>query len=348
MSSFDHSFPLPYRVTVQLTLAVWGWTLNVSGLNKAHIDCSQVIKFHHPAGLSSALYTLASAMTLVLLFSMSLFWLQASPPTPSEEVGHQDFLPWITFICMLFILFYPGRAPGRARLLSVFRRILLGGIDRENRLQDILVADVLTSYSRVITDVVIMFASLYNGRSCIVPPERSQAPVLVILIFSLAPFLIRLNQCFIEWRSTGKQTHILNLFKYATAFPMAFARLWSSSDGSLQLWVFTAFVNSAYSFIWDIRCDWDLNIQSLRPIRYFGSKKVYYLAVILDLLLRFTWSLKLFPAWSLVTDTECGMFYLALVEIFRRWFWVFLRIESDWAANHLKDFDLPVIEDKTS
>jgi hypothetical protein len=99
-------------------------------------------------------------------------------------------------------------------------------------------------------------------------------------------------------------------------------------------------INSVYSFYWDVAKDWDLTLFSsqrsnpehpfgLRKERYFESKELYYFAIGVDLLLRFTWSMKLSPHLDRFDDMEGGIFLMELLEVFRRWVWVFFRVETE-------------------
>ncbi|KAJ3567316.1 hypothetical protein NP233_g6444 [Leucocoprinus birnbaumii] len=54
---------------------------------------------------------------------------------------------------------------------------------------------------------------------------------------------------------------------------------------------------------------------------------IYPLLVFLNLILRMTWSIKLSSHLYAVTDGSVGIFWLEVAEIFRRWLWVFLRVE---------------------
>ncbi|GAA5969947.1 hypothetical protein JCM3765_002318 [Sporobolomyces pararoseus] len=68
----------------------------------------------------------------------------------------------------------------------------------------------------------------------------------------------------------------------------------------------------------------------LRPILLLPDPTIYYLAIAIDLLLRLTWSLKLSPHLHEMGDLESGVFMMELLEVLRRWGWVYLRIE--WEA----------------
>ncbi|CAO1630130.1 unnamed protein product [Sympodiomycopsis kandeliae] len=57
------------------------------------------------------------------------------------------------------------------------------------------------------------------------------------------------------------------------------------------------------------------------------SPSIYHFAILLDLVLRFTWSLKLSSHLNELIELESGIFILEVLEILRRTGWVFLRIE---------------------
>lgn len=103
-------------------------------------------------------------------------------------------------------------------------------------------------------------------------------------------------------------------------------------------------INSLYSFYWDIAKDWDLTLLSsarkspeypygLRRSRLFDTPEFYYVVIVVDLLLRCTWSLKLSVHLEHFNDIEGGIFLLEIMEVFRRWIWVFFRVETEWVRT---------------
>lgn len=136
------------------------------------------------------------------------------------------------------------------------------------------------------------------------------------------------------------------------------------------------FVNSVYSFWWDVVNDWGLTLlkpssaSSAKrrrsvppssidlsrprtilqppklqnhtldldpdfPTQYAGLRSqllfqdpfIYYVAIFVNFVLRFTWSLKLSSHLHDVADLEVGVFLIEALEILRRWMWVFIRVE---------------------
>jgi hypothetical protein len=107
--------------------------------------------------------------------------------------------------------------------------------------------------------------------------------------------------------------------------------------------LFFVFLNSFYSFYWDVAKDWDLSLFSsaterngpehpygLRRHRYFQKTQLYYIAIVTDLILRCTWSFKLSPHLDHFNDLEGGIFLMEILEVFRRWMWIFFRVETEW------------------
>ena len=103
------------------------------------------------------------------------------------------------------------------------------------------------------------------------------------------------------------------------------------------------FINSFYSFYWDVAKDWDLTLFAssqernnpehpwgLRRHTHFHAKQMYYAAIIIDLLLRCTWSLKLSPHLDHWNDLEGTIFVMEFLEVLRRWMWIFFRVETEW------------------
>lgn len=83
-----------------------------------------------------------------------------------------------------------------------------------------------------------------------------------------------------------------------------------------------------------------LSTKFLRPPSTGGmlfSPTIYQLAVLSDLVLRFTWSLKLSPHLSQLVELESGVFVLETLEILRRCGWVFLRIEWETVKRRRAD-----------
>jgi hypothetical protein len=319
-------------------------------------------------------YRLATLLSIPLAFFLFLFW--ALSHRNPDLVVYYDFLP-ITCLCILLGLFIlPLRgfsSAGRRRFLTTLRRVSIGGIapTGQGKFGDILLADVLTSYAKIIADLFVALCMFFspNG-SATKRPDRGCGGQYIIPIVIAIPSIIRFRQCIIEYlrvRASNAKNggigahgwggqHLANALKYSTAFPViifsALQRNLSVDHENIgvtettlyRLWLLAVFTNSFYSFYWDVAKDWDLTLFSsagkshshpygLRSRMFFPGKEIYYFAIGTDLLLRCTWSLKLSPHLDHFADFESGIFLMEFLEVGRRWMWIFFRVETEWVRN---------------
>ncbi|AEO70081.1 031a37de-490b-4bb1-89fc-cac17555b4be [Thermothielavioides terrestris] len=371
LDSFSLTFPLPYRVAFLITLAVWGWGCNLHFLHLRRIDVPFLIRYPSRASSSqpthhSSTYRLAAFLSLTSTLSIVIFWL-LTRRDPRRVIDY-DWLPMTNLLVLAVLFVLPLRRlsvshTGRSRLLRTLRRVAVGGIaeTKDGKFGDIILADVLTSYAKTLADLFVcicMFLFTRDGSATARPDRGCGGAVLVPLIMAL-PSAIRLRQCLIEFgrvraapykESTGwGGQHLANAAKYATAFPVIVlgAMLRNQQDGSPGLyraWVAACLLNSLYSFYWDVAKDWDLTLFSSErgsPDHPFGLRRtllihkpgVYYAVIALDLVLRCTWMTKLSPEMDRISDFESSIFLIQFLEVFRRWVWVFFRIETEWIRN---------------
>ena len=119
-------------------------------------------------------------------------------------------------------------------------------------------------------------------------------------------------QCLRVFADTHKRVPALpNALKYAISLlvvvfgavhPTLIAAFPSAHrDGTIHVaWLFTYVTSTLYSFAWDVRMDWklgDLRHGGLRERRMFANAAVYYVAIGIDLVLRFAWTATIVPHW---------------------------------------------------
>ncbi|OAL30077.1 hypothetical protein AYO20_08981 [Fonsecaea nubica] len=372
VDSFSLVLPLPYRVAIIIVLGIWAWGLNLHYLHLIKIDVPALIRYpprqaeHH----HHSTYRLASFLSIPLIASLLLFW--AVTRGDRQAVLRWQILPQsyllLLVVCFLLPLKRMSRS-GRLHFLRSLKRISLGGLAevQDGKFGDILLADVLTSYAKVLGDLFVATCMLLDRKtSSTAKPNRGCGGAYLVPLIISIPSMIRLRQCLIEYyrvrRSQSTSSgwggqHLANALKYFSAFPViilsALQRGYDptksnlSEAGLFRLWMFFVFVNSFYSFYWDVAKDWDLSLFSssrernnpeypwgLRRYRYFHAKEVYYSAIIIDFLLRCTWSFKLSPHLDHFNDLEGGIFLMELLEVLRRWIWIFFRVETEWVRNN--------------
>ncbi|KAI5927734.1 EXS family-domain-containing protein [Camillea tinctor] len=373
LDSFSLTFPLPYRVAFIIVLAVWAWGVNLHYLYLLKIDVPALIRYpgrsspHHPPHHLST-YRLATVLSSVFVFSLLLFW--AFTHRNPTLVLRWDWLP-LGYLVVLAVLFAVPNArnrlsdSGRARFRATLKRIAVGGIAeaKDGKFGDILLADVLTSYAKVFGDLYVALCMFFRSSSgsATARPDRSCGGAVAVPLVMALPSLIRLRQCLIEYGRVRRGPlspatgwggqHLANALKYSTAFPViifsAMLRGAGESSAYYRLWVLACAVNSLYSFYWDVAKDWDLTLFNgarersapdhafglRRPLRV-GPPALYYAVIAVDLLLRCTWSLKLSPHLGRLADHEGAIFMLELLEVFRRWVWIFFRVETEWIRSN--------------
>ncbi len=170
-----------------------------------------------------------------MIASVLLFWLITHGQ--ASFVIAWDILPQSFLVLLALFFLIPIQRlsrTGRYRFLSTLKRVSIGGIAEADsgKFGDILLADVLTSYAKVLGDLFVagcMFIS--PGVSSTDKPDRSCGGAYMVPIIISIPSLIRLRQCLIEFgrvRNNPNKSasigwggqHLANALKYSTAFPV--------------------------------------------------------------------------------------------------------------------------------
>lgn len=163
----------------------------------------------------------------------------------------------------------------------------------------------------------------------------------VSFVLTMLPFAIRVIQSFKRYAESGLVTHLINAGKYASGIvSYLFYFLWrhhgSNRDIFFILWCLFTSCSAIYSATWDLLMDWSLlRLHSPYPLLrneliYSNHISLYYIAIISNVLLRFTW------VWYIPTrgpDTYLRSFVLGLIEVIRRWQWNFYRLENEHIGN---------------
>jgi hypothetical protein len=200
--------------------------------------------------------------------------------------------------------------------------------------------DVLLSFSKVIGDMETTLCVLFHTESHHSYFHQSTYTTcthsLMAPIVTSIPALWRLIQCTRQYKDERKMQHIWNALKYLTSISvLASSYLWSieSTLSSEKIWTICILVSSLFGYYWDMVYDWGLgNLNGkflLREKLLFGSRWIYYLALVLNLLLRLSWSLKL-AHHMFHLDKDLDIFLFEILEIIRRFIWVFFRMENQY------------------
>ena len=153
----------------------------------------------------------------------------------SASVQSWQILPqsYLVFLALCFVLPVQQLSrTGRYRFLKTLKRVSVGGIAEahDGKFGDVLLADALTSYAKVLGDLFVSTCMLFSsGMTSTAKPNRACGGVYLVPLVIAIPSLIRLRQCLIEFlrvrRSPGTASgwggvHLANALKYSSAFPV--------------------------------------------------------------------------------------------------------------------------------
>ncbi|KAG4306400.1 hypothetical protein PORY_000388 [Pneumocystis oryctolagi] len=159
--------------------------------------------------------------------------------------------------------------------------------------------------------------------------------------FQTIPGIFRFLQCLRRYYdSRNIFPHLINSGKYAcTILTHILFSIWKMNYNSKfkALCITFALINSLYSSFWDLFMDFSLiqpyaNHPFLKNNLTFKKYWVYYLIIIFDPILRFSWVLyfvyvKNLQYLPLIT------FIINIIEVFRRFLWNIFRVENEHSAN---------------
>ncbi|KAF4394405.1 hypothetical protein G4B88_018555 [Cannabis sativa] len=320
---------LYYNPLLLVTMAVWFWGSNLWVFSQSTVSYAKIFDLdqNHLTHREIWKVLLYAAIALLLVFPFDIFYLST-----------------------------------RFYLLRTLYRIAI-------TFSDFFVADILTSMSKVLSDLERSACRMVHRQVATIAWFEADSVCgshsVAIPIVLVLPYLFRLFQCLRQYKDTGEKTTLLNALKYSTAVPVIFLSAlkyhvlhekWISFYR--PLWLLSSVLNSLYSFYWDVTRDWDLSgftrifkfsRPSLLSNLLFGRKWVYFWVLSSNLILRCTWTYKLSAH---LRHNYLTLFTITALEIFRRFQWVFFRVENEWNKMNSKSnaqlslSELPSEEDK--
>ena len=140
--------------------------------------------------------------------------------------------------------------------------------------------------------------------------NKTMRNIILPILYAL-PLYLRCAQNLRCYLLSKEPVHLANAFKYALAESvLVFGLLHAphkeehNDDSTFHtVWIIAFVLATLYQFWWDVFMDWRffpkpiLSI-SLRPTRLYPYRCVYYLAIGIDFVLRFGWTLSLIPVRS--------------------------------------------------
>lgn len=189
-----------------------------------------------------------------------------------------------------------------------------------------------------------------------------------IALFPMIPFFWRAMQCLRRFSDGLKKqagyTQLINCSRYSLAILVLVLNTFHSAYPHDNTWVYLALairvIYSMFSYYWDINMDWGLgngrmitDSQVTTSVSTSDTKDkmivypawVYYFVIATDGLTRFIWlPFSILSIYAIAVPT--ASYYLAVIELLRRFQWNFVRVEIEHVHNCEKfqvteDVDLP-------
>lgn len=308
--SANTSFPLPFRVVLLAGLGILGWAANLHGLYAFNIDAVSALDLRVESFLPKSpyplpahrwtlhgrrlwmppytnIYYLCASYFLWFFLTWSLYSLGTrSSPLFADAFKYIAAVSLITIIGVTICPFDTLFKRERDQFLRVLKRCLFPSSSNSIYFSDIIFADILTSFAKILGDFCLSCYMLLPGNSILGQPHVSGWKRWLLPTIMSLPYLVRLRQCLIEYRLPSNESRrpLFNALKYATSFPViyfsaahravllelakvkgdeVFRNPWHGEHLLFRLWFLTAIINSFYSFWWDVTHDWGLHL--LKP-----------------------------------------------------------------------------------
>ena len=320
--------------------------LNVYVWDKYNINYKRVfnIQLHHSSvyQIFKRVFGFLSIWMIIFLYSaMSFIYAGENIILLNKKV--QKYMPPFVWITLFLYMIFPSKkkcnGKGRAYLYKLLKDTILSPFLSIAFLvpwvtdQMLSLVIPLKDLSYTICYSVNVLKNYEIKNSCKVDTRS----VELVIIFM--PLVYRFIQCLkkakrkVKW---DRFLEIVNAGKYFTTLLTTFLSLYQKSlEVIYYFWIVFLFISTFYSYLWDVIKDWGFFEKNtkhvfLRNRLYYPKKYFYYLAIIFDLGLRFTWTLTISPnsldslIYIVVLNTGLG-----ILETFRRTLWNYFKVELE-------------------
>lgn len=335
---------LYYNPLLLVTFMVWLWGINLWVFAQSTVNYAKIFDLDHTHLTHREIWKCSTWMTIIVPTSMTAYLYLYS----HGEVYLAASQPVILYAVALMLLIFPFDIfylSSRYYFLRTLWRIMLPL--QAISFADFFLADILTSMSKALSDLERSVCRMVNLQVATIAWFEADSVCgshsIAIPLVLVLPYLCRLFQCLRQYKDTKEKTTLLNALKYSTAIPVillsalkyhVFPDDWTNFYR--PLWLMSSVINSLYSFYWDLARDWDLSVFTrifkfktphICTDIFYGRRWVYYWVITSNLILRCTWTYKLSAH---LRHNYLTVFTIASLEIFRRFQWVFFRVENEW------------------
>ncbi|XP_031502975.1 phosphate transporter PHO1-like [Nymphaea colorata] len=327
-----------------ISLHIFLYGVNISAWRRTRINYRFIFDFSPTTALRQrdVFLICTTIMTLVVSAMVAHLILRTNGFSPYNV----DAIPGVLFLIFTGLLVCPLNIFYRSTryyFLRVMRNIVFSPFYKV-LMVDFFMADQLTSQVPLLRHMEFTACYFLAGsfrthhyQTC----TSSKLYKELAYVISFMPYFWRAMQCARRWFDEGDLKHIANLGKYVSAMVAAGARLtygMQPTPAWLALVVVTSTVATVYQLYWDFVQDWGLlNPRSknpwLRDDLVLRHKSLYYLAIVVNFVLRLVWIEAVMPINTGKVDLRVVEFVVASLEVIRRGHWNYYRLENEHLNN---------------
>lgn len=251
------------------------------------------------------------------------------------------YYPVILIGLTLLLLLFPAPVLAhRSRqwiLYSHYRLFFAGWYPVEFR--DFFLGDIYCSLTYATANIELVFCLYAHYWNEPDQCNSSHSPLMGFL--ATLPPIWRALQCIRRYKDTKNVfPHLVNCGKYGitimSGVALSLYRI-NGTKGNLASFVTFSIMNSIYTCVWDLLMDFSLLQQDarhplLRDILALKRRWIYYIIMVADPLLRWSWIFYAIFTYDKQHSTFVS-FLIALGEVTRRGMWALLRVENEHCAN---------------
>uniref|UniRef100_A0A6N2MEW6 EXS domain-containing protein n=1 Tax=Salix viminalis TaxID=40686 RepID=A0A6N2MEW6_SALVM len=209
---------LYYNPLLLVTMMVWLWGVNLWVFAQSTISYAKIFDLDQNHLTHREIWKAATWMTIIVPTSMTAYLYLYS----HGEVSLAASQPVLLYCAVTLVLIFPFDIfylSSRYYLLRTLWRIAI-------TFADFFVADILTSMSKVFSDVERSVCRMVHRQVATIAWFEADSvcgshsigiPVALVL-----PYIFRLFQCLRQYKDTKEKTTLLNALKYSTAVPVIF------------------------------------------------------------------------------------------------------------------------------
>ncbi|CAH8374521.1 unnamed protein product [Eruca vesicaria subsp. sativa] len=341
-------FPL-YSLFGFIVLHILMYAGNIYYWRRYRVNYSFIFGFKHGSelGYRQVLLVGFSIGVLALLCVIANLDMEVDPET-QEYTLFTELLPLLLLIVMFIVLVLPFNIfyrSSRLFFLTCLFHCLAAPLYKVT-LPDFLLGDQLTSQVQALRSVQFYICHYgwgdfrHRTNTC----TESDAYNAFLFIVAAFPYVCRLLQCLRRLFEEKNAEQGYNGLKYfLTILAVCLRTAYSVVDEEHKfVWRMLAGVVSAIAAIfctyWDLVLDWGLLNRTsknrwLRDKLLIPQKKVYFIAMILNILLRFAWLQTVLDFNFSFMHRQTMVAVVASLEIIRRGIWNFFRLENEHLNN---------------